>query len=341
MAGLAYDVSIGGLRVSNSSRGGTQLLSLWSALTLDGGGGHCAMEFSASELSPPTPKDKVAIRLDGGSGSASVFTGQVREVSATAMGVRVTASDGLIELSRIEVASAYKDSSAGSIVKELLQKAGLSSSSVQDGPKFVSYALHPGPSALHHITRLAESCGFDFFTDGEGKVHFQKPRSSGVDHTFTYGEQVLDFELRRAQHPREGVVVWGEGAAGSKGADKAHWLTANPSKVSGKASLGASGDVRVGSAGEHTLQVRDGAVRSRSDAEDQARGRMGQVAARAVEGFLRVTCSPAVKPGDLVKLDKLPRQHPASALVSGQVLRVRTVRHTVNLRQGYVTRMEF
>ena len=342
MASIAFDVRIGSLNASSKPRqGGAQILALSSVLTMDGAGGHCTVELPVSSLTPPKLKDKVSIKLDGGKGSAPVFTGQVSDVSLSATTVRVRATDGLSELARLEVGTAYENQSAGAIAKELIQKAGLSAGKVEDGPTFKSYVLHPGPSALRHLLQLGEQCGFDVFTDGEGKVHFQKPRTGRADHAFTYGQDVTEVELHQVRPAHEGVVVWGEGAASAKGAEKAHWLVANLSKVSGKASLSATFQVAGGSAGKTPLWVLDGAVRTTDDAEKQAKARMAEVASRAVRGFIRVLGSPAVKPGDLVKLEKLPRQHPCAALVTGKVLRVRTVRHTLNLRQGFVTRVEF
>ncbi|MFP2908391.1 hypothetical protein ACLESD_25730, partial [Pyxidicoccus sp. 3LFB2] len=87
-------------------------------------------------------------------------------------------------------------------------------------------------------------------------------------------------------------------------------------------------------------EVRDGAVRTGDDAATQARARVKALASRPLRGFIEVLGAPAVKPGDTVKLNDIPKGHPVASLASGKVLRVRGVRHTLSASAGFVTRME-
>jgi hypothetical protein len=342
MAGIAYEVKIGSFQASSQPRAGNgQVRSISCALTLDGAGGHCYLELVATGSAPPKPGDKTTINLDDGNGGATVFTGEVQETKASSDTAIVVGADGLAKLARFDLEGAYEQMSAGAIAKELVQKAGATAGKIEDGPKFPSYVLHRGPRALRHLQRLAEQCGFDVFTDGDGKVHFAAPKQGGADHTFTYPEQVLRTGLEQVSPAYDGVQVWGEGAASAKGSDKAHWLVKDLASVSGKASMDDSFTVKPASAGKLMREVRDGAVRTGDDAATQAKARMALLASRPLRGFIEVLGSPKVKPGDLVKLDDIPAEHPVKALASGKVLRVRTVRHALSLQTGFVTRMEF
>lgn len=341
MAGIGYQVTIGSFQASSrAGQGNGYVRSIVSELTMDGVGGRCHLELVASDTAPPAPGDVTTISLDDGNGSVTVFTGVVLETRASPDTALIVGADALARLARLDVSGAYEQTSAGAIVSELVQQAGATPGTVEDGPTFSSYVLHRGPRALRHIQRLAEQCGFDVYTDGEGQVHFAAPRQGASDHTFTYRTQVLKVELQRGPPAHDGVVIWGEGAASTQGAAKASWLVADLASVSGKASLDASSKVRAGSEGEFSREVRDGAVRTGEDAATQARMRMAVLASRPLRGFVEVLGSPAVKPGDLIQLEDIPAGHPVHALASNQVLRVRSVRHTLSASAGFVTRME-
>ena len=288
MAGIAYDVKIGAFQASSHPRRGNgQVRSISCALTMDGSGGHCYLELIATGASPPQPRpgDATTITLDDGNGGATVFTGEVQENKAAADTAFVVGVDGLTKLARLDVEGAYEQMSAGAIAKELIQKAGATVGTVEDGPKFPSYVLHRGPRALRHLQRLAEQCGFDVYTDGDGKVHFAAPKPGGADHAFTYSEQVLRTGLQQVATAVDGIQVWGEGAASTLGSDKAHWLVKDLASVSGKASMDAAFTVKPASEGKLMREVRDGAMRTGEDAATQARARMALLASRPLRGF--------------------------------------------------------
>jgi hypothetical protein len=88
------------------------------------------------------------------------------------------------------------------------------------------------------------------------------------------------------------------------------------------------------------LTVRDGTVRASADAADQASARMTALAARRVRGFIKTLGEPAVEPGQLVKIDGIPKDHPLHALAAEQLLPVRRVGQTVSASGGFLTRME-
>lgn len=342
MGTVAYDISIGSLSASSrSNQNPVQLLSLTSELTMDGAGGRCSLEFAASDATLPKPGDTTQITLDDGSASAVVFTGEMFGIATSPTRYIVTGTDGLTKLARLDIEAAYESVSAGSIASELVQTAGLSAGNIEDGPTFSRYVLHRGPRALRHLQRLAESCGFDLFTDGEGKVHFEAPRSGSADHSFQHAEQVLELDLQVVLPVYDGLVVWGEGAASSMGSDKDHWLASDLASTSGKASIDANFTVQSGSEGNSPRIIKDGAVRAGADAADQATARMTAIASRAIRGHAVVLGSPGVNPGDLVSFEDIPDRHPTKAVVEGKVIRVRRVRHSLSPERGFTTRLEF
>ncbi len=336
-----FDVAIGSASASSKpGKGDTHLLSLVCELSMDSAGGRCSLE-----LATPTGVavgDTITVKLDGGAGVKTVFTGEVDAVTISTATVHVVGNDGLSKLARVELRGTWEKTHAGAIAKELLRAAAVTAGNVANGPKFNSYVLHSGPRALRHLQQLAETCGFDVYTDGDGKVHFAPPKTGGADHTFHFGKNLLDLSVNRSRPPNNGVVVWGEGAASKRGEDKAHWLVKDLTAVSGKASFDeATGAVKPGSPGARPLTIHDGAVRTGGDAAEQAKARATWLAAHLLRGNATVLGAPAVKPGDLVAIADLPKDHAAFKLLNGKTLRVRTVRHALDLTEGFVTRMVF
>lgn len=330
------EVHIGQLQASTTPRRqARQLLSLVGELGM-GGAGRCVVELAEPSLSPPATGEAVTVSLGKGDGAQAVFTGEVRDVVRTATALRITAVDGLAKLATFDIETVYEGQTAGAIVRDVLGQAGVDTGTISDGPTLGTYVLHKGPRALRHLQRLAELCGADLFTDADGKACFVTSDEAGTEHTVEYAKDVLALHLATVPPAFDSAVVWGEGAASSQGAGKEHWLVKDLSSVSGKAALGSERTVSAGQEGERPLLVLDGSVRSGEAAADIAQARMAAVAARAVRGFIEVLGMPGVVPGDTVKVDGLPGDSAGSG-----ALRVRRVRHRLDARVGFVTRMDF
>ncbi|HVE85586.1 MAG TPA: contractile injection system protein, VgrG/Pvc8 family [Myxococcales bacterium] len=338
MRRVESEIHVGSVTASTTPRREDRaLIRLVSELGMGGAGGRCVLEIAGPSLEPPAPGDPVTVAFGDGQSSTTVFTGEVRQVTRTAVSLRVTAVDGLARLARVDVEAAYEGKTAGAIVQDVLSQAGVDAGTVHDGPTFPSYLLHRGPRALRHLQRLAELCGADLYADGDGKICFATPEDQGAEHTFKYGEHILQLSLENTPPAFDSVVAWGEGAASAKGAGKEHWLISDLSSVSGKAAVGERGTVMAGQEGDRPLQIFDGAVRSGEAAQEVARARAAAVASRAVRGFLVVLGEPSVFPGDTVTIEALPAGRPAPP---GPPMRVRRVRHTLEAAGGFTTRME-
>lgn len=337
MAATAFEVQVGSLEAKSGQDQGSAYLTFLSTDLGIGGVGRATIKISATSASIPSIDDDVTVKVD----KKQVFAGHVFGIQALPDMLVITASDGLTKLAKLEVEGVYEDKTAGAIAKDIFDKAGVETGTVEDGPQFGSYFVHRGPRAMRHIEELALRSGFSFFTDSKGKIHFAAPKSGRADHTFDYSTHVIQIDLRAEAPANDGAIVWGEGAAGEKGADKAHWLTTKLSSLEGKASVDATLKLQNGQEGEYPLTVRDGAVRASADAKDQAKARMNLIASRLLRGFVEIIGDAGIEPGHLVKIDALPKEHPLYALANGKTLRVRRVKQIYNARRGFVTRMEF
>ena len=340
-----YRIKLGSQIASSSlSESTQQLLSLKVELTMDGVGGSCEIELAGGNntATAAKPGDEVTVDLDSGNGKVRVFTGEVEMTQAAATTQRVIANDSLVKLTNLEVEAAFEDVNVDFIVKQLLSEAKITAGKIDKGPKLASYILHRGPRAFRHIQHLAELCGADFYSDGEGAAHFVSPQKSGADHNFTYGENVMALDLYTLPPVFDSVEVWGEGAASTKGADKFHWLATDISGVSAKAMLSDDYQLQSGKTGKRPRQINCGALRSGEAAQQVADGQITSLATRRIKGYLKVFASPSVEPGDHIKITDLPQEHAAAeALRADSVLRVRRVIHEMDRRRGFVTRMDF
>lgn len=344
MNAVSYSITIGSLTARSGAEGGDlRLRSLVCDFDMDAVGGRCAMEFAAPVATAPAPDDEVKVECDGGDGLTQVFCGQVEQVTHGAERVVVTAVDGLAKLARLDTESSYEGVSAGTIVKDLIDQAGATAGEVTDGPNFSAYYIHRGPRALTHVRRLAMACGSDVYTDNEGAVHFAPPRKGGSDFQFQYGKDVLAIGLTEAPSVFDGASVWGEGAASTQGADKAHWLATDLGGVNAQAATAPAGAITPGNAGDHPRVTANGAIRTFDDAQVAASGQAQAIAARPVRGFLKLFGAPGVRVGDLVSISGMDREQwgALADLTLTQPLRVRRVKHVLNQQVGFVSRLEF
>lgn len=287
----------------------------------------------------PKPGAKLQIALGWDDEAKPVFSGEVDRVRATPVGAAISAGDALARLANTFGAGAYAALPPGQIARDLLGQAGVDAGMIDDGPDLGSRVLFPGLSLLAHLRRLAELCGAAVFADGAGAVHFIAEDTAGTTHTFHFSLDVLDLDLAHAPGARSGVDVWGEGAAGTQGEAKAHWLPDALAGVAGNADV-AGDPVYASPPKARRVFVRDGSLRVGSAAAEAARGRAAALS-RPLCGTLDVRGAPMVAPGDLVKLAELPGDHPLAALLTAGRLRVRRVRHRLDTARGFSTRVQF
>lgn len=303
------------------------------------GVGVCELELIVPPgASLPRPGQALAVALGLDGDESPVFTGEIEAVHAGESWVRVVASDARARLACTYVFGTYEAQGPGKIVRDLLGQAEVDVGAAADGPELASYVVFPQLSVLRHVERLAELMGADVFVAADGKLNLVAGDKTGASVDFGYGAGLLSAALEHAPGVREGVEVWGEGAASSKGSDKAHWLPEDLGGVKGKATVA---DARsFTSAGPRTAFVQDGALRTGSAAGDAATGRAAALS-RPLRGVLEVSGTASVAPTDVVTISALPDGHPLAALLEQGSLRVRRVRHQLDTARGFTTRLEF
>lgn len=254
---------------------------------------------------------------------ATVFTGTIDRVHPDLRYLHVQALADTVTLTRLRVNQGYEDRSAGQIVSDLANQAGIQTDTVQNGIDVPFYVVDDSRSAYEHCRDLAERAGFDLYTTPEGKLMFAGFSGGTADHTFTYADDVLALEVAQMPAPYERVEVWGESPASSEGADAASWLARNSADFAGSAGSGP------------ILRLSDPAIRTKDAADASAKGRLDVITRRATFGVAVVLGAAEVAAGDAITFRDVPDRR------LGGVLQVKRVTHRFSKTAGFTTRFEF
>lgn len=256
----------------------------------------------------------------GDGGTEQVFAGEVSAVHRSISGsTRVTATNGGSKLAALRLNRGYEQRTAGDVVRDLAQEAGVDTGSVDDGTSFAYYVVDDGRSAWVHAASLAARSGFLARFAPDGKLAFGAPPSGGAVQSFSYAQDVLALDGAEAA-PATAVTVVGEGAAGSKGSDAWSWLAKDASGVT--ADAGGDGPKRL---------VRDRSLRSAAAVKAAASALADAGTARAGSARLLVPGAPKAAVGTLVSVAGAP-----DAPLDGTYV-VRGVRHRHAKRGGLTT----
>lgn len=342
---IGYTIELGSITLSEQpDEGGPPLLALDVGRSMGGTGGRARIELGNVGAAMPAVGDRVRIELDAGEGSSVVFTGEVEEVARGTRTVVVQARDALARLAEHEVESGYEEASAGFIVKDLVEAAGAEAGTIEEGPTFPRYVVHGGGRALQHAQRLAALLGADLYSDAEGKVCCERPAKGSPAHRLRWGEHLLQVSLEREPLRTDSLAVWGEGAAGTDGSDKEHWLTTDLSGVAGKAEVSESNGQRTVTPkqlGKRPRTLIDGAIRSVDAADEIAEAYVKRLELRPVRGSVLVLGLPEAALGQWVELAELPESSNPVGRGAAVQLRVRGVRHRLSPSTGLVTELRF
>jgi prophage tail gpP-like protein len=200
--------------------------------------------------------DQATIELGYEDSMKKVFTGTVDMVEPGISGVVVTGYSLAAPLTRVRIHQIYEKQTAGAIVKDLADRAGLKVKVVEDGISFPMYVADDSRTLYGHMRELAGLCGFDLFMTPGGEVVFKKYQKKKAV-AFTFGVDIIDATARTLTPPATSVKVFEESPSSIKGADTAHWLS---KKVMGG----------VAGSGDQVLVIANPAIRDKDTADKVA-----------------------------------------------------------------------
>jgi len=269
----------------------------------------------SSKTSKIKKEDDVSIKLGYKGDLKDVFKGTVDNVEPNISGIRVQGYNFATKLLKLRTNQVYENQTAGGIVTNLADKAGLSTEEVSDGIRFPLYFVDDNKNAFEHMSALAERCGFNVYLTSENKVIFKKFESQ-EPHVFEYGKNIIEINLQEEFSPITGVMVQGESPSSFKGADTSHWLTKR--QVEGIAGSGTS------------LLIQDPAIRDKDTAETVAKAKLGMLE-RTVLGTVKIIGKADVRLGDTLEIKGM-----SNSKMNGE-FQVIGVEHFLSKSSGYTT----
>jgi phage protein D len=244
-----------------------------------------------------------------------VFSGLVENINYEINRVRVNALGFGVKLLRLRFNRVYLSQTAGKIVKDIAQEAGVAVCEASDGISFPIYVVDEATDAFEHVLKIAERCNFEvYFTEDEELVF--KESGGGRSHSLLYGQEIIRLATFDFSPLCASANVFGESPSSVKGSDTYHWLTKQ--EVKGEAGSGT------------VLTIHDPAIRDKKTAETVAKARrekLGYTFGLAVE----TVGKPQIKLGDTVKLEDVPN----SAFTDQ--FEVRSFEHYLSKNKGFTT----
>jgi hypothetical protein len=321
MLSPAYRLTIGEQRVDTTSEPqASTLVDLDLRLDMTTAADRVELHLGQVGSFRPEIDDEAVVELgyaDGDEGLVQVMKGRVDAVDATLEQVRVTAYGSATVLLRSFLEETFLDMSAGEIVSELADRAGVSRGAVEQGIEFPAYVIDGHRSFYHHMAELAALCGFDLYHDSDDELVFEAFGNGNTVHPLRYAAHILELEADRSTRVFPRVEAWGEGPGASAGADSWSWLTKDFEPRRGAAGTG-----------EPISLLERSALRTAEAAQTAADAGHSRFTRRSLRGRLTALGNPAVKLGDAIRLEGLP-----DGELNG-TYQVRSVRHRLNKAAG-------
>lgn len=284
--------------------------------------------LSLGQVGGIQPAPGVATTIELGYASdgklTQVMSGAIAAVEPGLTTRRIVGYSKASALQKTCINQTYESKTAGQIVRDLANRAGVEVGNVEEGIQFPAYVIDDRRSAYHHLHDLAALCGFDLYVNAEGKLMFHKFVGGKTVHMFEYAKHIIELDINQTS-PRAGQVeVFGESPAGQQGTESWAWLTKDFSGSKGKAGSGGS-----------MLMVENAVLRTRDAANSAAQSAMEAIQRRVLCGRLLSLGRPEVKLGDAIRLSGMPEK---SMNASYQVC---SVRHHINKKAGFTTTVGF
>jgi phage protein D len=324
----AYKLQIGSRTVDTTDEPrASTLVDLTVSLDLDTPVDSATLVLGRVDGLHPAREDDLAIDLgyaDDDAGLTRVLTGAIVTAEPGLVTSRAVGHGAGHPLLRTFADRTFEDSTAGAIVRELADAAGVNVARVEDGISFPAYVVDGRRSISEHLRDLADLCGFDAYVDADGDLVFERFATGRTVHVLEHAVDLLALDALEAP-ARAGVVeAWGEGPGGSRGGEAWAWLTKDFA-----ASRGSGGT------GSPTLLLERPALRTAVAAASAARAFVTAIGRRSLRGRLVTLGCPEIQLGDAIRIRSAPEEDLNASF------QVRSVTHRLSKAGGFLSVVGF
>lgn len=165
--------------------------------------------------------DPAKLRLANDEQAADLFSGQICSVRRSFDRVAIRALDGGGSLASLRPAVTYEKVTAGTLIRNLCDAAGVTPGSIDDGIDLAFYAADPARTGLDHVARVAAWSGAAAWVTAENALNATVLNTEQAQVALRFGREL--HAVRQTQLPAavERFVVAGESGAGSTAAAEA------------------------------------------------------------------------------------------------------------------------
>jgi hypothetical protein len=245
------------------------------------------------------PGDKGIAELNGGEGAMTVLTGKIRQIARGFQTVTVTIADGGADLSRFRPAKTYEQQNAKEILRSLASDAGVDVGRLDLDLPLPAYVAHQRRTAAEHVAYLAALTGAPAALDGDGKLNATAPPGSQPELALLYGREIRQCCLRKQPDPTAQRVQVGSGPASAEEAPDALRPTRDPLPDGAPAP------------GADAIWQPVPALRTPGAAQQASQARSAEEAAEAHRIRAHCFLLPALRPGMVIQIQKLPDEFDA------------------------------
>lgn len=252
-----------------------------------------------------------------------VMHGGVVRVEPGLLTRRVVAHSAAEHLLRAFVDKTYENKTAGQIVQDLADQAGVTVARAEAGITFPAYVVDGRRNFYRHMHHLAGLCGFDLYFDAANELVFKKFTGGEAVHVLEYSQHILSLDVWQGPPAAAQVEAWGESPGAAQGGESWAWLTKDFGGLKGSA--GSDPPVRL---------LEEVVLRTGQAARTAAQALQADMQRQTVSARLQLAGRPQLKLGDAVRLQGLPE----TALNASY--QVRSVTHRITKQHGFTTTVE-
>lgn len=323
----AYKLTIGGKAVDTTDEPkASTVVELAVYLDLDTPADTAQLRLGNVGFLKPQQDDDAKIELgyadDGG--FTQVMAGKVAAVDPGLTTTRVLIRAASNLLLNTFVDETYENKTAGEIVQELADAAGVDVANASDGINFPAYVVDGRRPVCHHIRDLADLCGFDSYINADGGLVFEEFSGGRTVHVLEYAKHICKLEVRQNPAADAEVRSFGESPGASRGDQSWAWLTKNFASYKGTAGTGAP-----------IALLERPALRTSQAAQIAANAALRAIERQTVKGTVTIAGAPKVALGDAVRLKDVPRDD------LNRTYQVRSVTHRITKLGGFTTAIGF
>ncbi|MFX0194500.1 MAG: hypothetical protein ACFFCW_00135 [Candidatus Hodarchaeota archaeon] len=267
--------------------------------------------------------DNLTIELGHENNLTQVFAGILSEIEPSVNTVVFMGSNGADNMTKTRINQTYQNQSAGQIVSDLAGQVNAEIDVAENGIDFPFYIVDDRKHVFQHAVELAAKSGLDLYVTPENQFTMRKFQKTRADHTFSYGEDIIEVQIFQGSPVAGNILVSGESPASSQGNDAWHWFAKDSSAFQGSAGEG------------NALLIQESSIRTKEGADTYAAGKLDLVTRAATHGRIVIVGKPEVRLGDAIAIEGVPTES-----LNG-LFQVRRVRHQLSKIRGFTTTIDF